>query len=205
MWSYWAPGHSAILSTLAQETVPCQCPPASQPPRWRISSRDRANPGTGVGRHPTSEEHLDSPRGPGLGRPRTSSASPSPRDPPAASSSRPYALSSAADPTRLHSRWGGPTPATPRCSPSGDVNGVRLPGAATQLHPHCQVRRAQVPISISLNHLSAAQAGLCRSSSSVPQTGESTSTWCPMLCWRMFGPVSAIVCPHWTRRRRWSK
>ena len=139
MWSYWAPGHSAILSTLAPESVPCQCPPASQPSQWRISSRDSANPGTGVGRHPTSEEHLDSPRGPGLGRPRTGSTSPSPRDPPAASSSRPYALSGAADPTlRLHSRWGGPPPATPRCSPSGDANGVRLPGAATQLHPHCQ-------------------------------------------------------------------
>ena len=115
MWSYWAPGHSAILSTLAPETVPCQCPPASQPLRWRISSRDSANPGTGVGRHPTFEEHLDSPRGPGLGRTRTGSTSPSPRDPPspAASSSRPYALSGAADPTlRLHGRWGGPTPAT---------------------------------------------------------------------------------------------
>jgi hypothetical protein len=63
MWSYWAPGHSATLSTLAPESVPCQCPPASPQAlqRWRISSRDRANPGTGVGRHPTSEEHLDSP------------------------------------------------------------------------------------------------------------------------------------------------
>ena len=89
-----------------------------------ISSRGSANPGTGVGRHPTSEEHLDSPRGPGLGRPRNGSTSPSPRDPPAASSSRPYALSDAADPTlRLHSRWGGPTPATPRCSPPRGLGG----------------------------------------------------------------------------------
>ena len=153
MWSYWAPGHSATLSTLAPESVPCQCPPASKPSKggeFPVVIVPILAPGWAGTPHPRSTSTRL--RGPGLGRPRAGSTSPSPRDPPAASSSRPYALPGAADPTlRLHSRWGGPTPATPRCSPSGDANGVRLPGAATQLHPHCQGKRAQVDYLPQLN------------------------------------------------------
>ncbi len=60
-----------------------------------ISRRDSANPGTGVSRHPISEEHLDSHfEGPGLGCRGRGSPSPSTCGPPgtAASFSRPYAF-----------------------------------------------------------------------------------------------------------------
>ena len=102
----WTPGHSATLSTPARRQVPFKCPPAPQGPhKVEISSRDRANPGTGVGRHPTSEEHLDSPRGPGVGRSRAGSPSPSPCDTPAASSSWP--TPSLARPTRRYVNTAG--------------------------------------------------------------------------------------------------
>jgi hypothetical protein len=55
------------------------------------SSRDRANPGTWVSRHPTSEEHLVSHRGPGTRSPRHRLIKPLAGGPPVASSSRPYA------------------------------------------------------------------------------------------------------------------
>ena len=70
----WTPGHSATLSSPARGQAPLKSPLAAQGPhKVETSSRDRANPGTGVGRHPTSEEHLDSPRGPGVGRSRAGS------------------------------------------------------------------------------------------------------------------------------------
>ena len=142
----WTPGHSATLSSPARGQAPLKSPLAAQGPhKVETSSRDRANPGTGVGRHPTSEEHLDFPS-----RARSRSfRAPAPK-PFAVRHScgkllLAHAFTGLAIPTlRQHSRWGGPSPATPRCSPSGDANGVRLPGAAPQLHPHCQGKRAQV-------------------------------------------------------------
>ena len=141
----WTPGRSATLSTPARRQVPFKCPPAPQGPQQaEISRRDSANPGTGVGRHPHPRSTSTRLGGPEYVA-RAPASSPSPCDTHVASSSRPYALHGLADPTlRQHSRWGGPPPATPRCSPSGDANGVRLPGAATQLHPRCQGKRAQV-------------------------------------------------------------
>jgi hypothetical protein len=55
------------------------------------SSRDGANPGNGVSRHPTSEEHLVSLRGPGTRSPWRRLIKPLAGGPPVASSSRPYA------------------------------------------------------------------------------------------------------------------
>ena len=129
----------------ARRQVPFKCPPAPQGPQQaEISRRDSANPGTGVGRHPhprSTSTRLGGPeyvaRPPALQAPRRAALR--------GKLLLAYALTGSANPTlRRHSRWGGPSPATPRCSPSGDANGVRLPGAATQLHPHCQGKRAQV-------------------------------------------------------------
>ena len=141
----WTPGRSATLSTPARRQVPFKCPPAPQGPQQaEISRRDSANPGTGVGRHPhprSTSTRLGGPeyvaRAPALQAPRRAALR--------GKLLLAYALTGSANPTlRRHSRWGGPSPATPRCSPSGDANGVRLPGAAPQLHPHCQGKRAQV-------------------------------------------------------------